>query len=223
MFSLEERIIIFKTLVTSKKFYLAFLTAIPNSLIKGLQKIKKTLIWHSSRPKFTHKTPCNNFENGGLKHVDISSKIISLQCSWLPKLCDENFHEWKVIPSHLINKYFGKSFRFYSCFSFDCKLLIKFPKFSKNIFFQWIRSYSAFSELPSCIMSNFLWFNKHILIDKKSIFFRYFSDKGLNFVCQLFDNNGSLGAVLKKNSTLTIFRTLNGNNLYMQCLLFGKK
>ena len=33
----------------------------------------------------------------------------------------------------------------------------------------------------------------------------------------------SLGEVLKKNSTLTIFWTLIGNNLYMQYLLFGKK
>ena len=32
-----------------------------------------------------------------------------------------------------------------------------------------------------------------------------------------------LGAVLKKNSCLTIFRTLNDNDLYMQYLLFGKK
>ena len=32
-----------------------------------------------------------------------------------------------------------------------------------------------------------------------------------------------LGAVLKNNSTLTIFRTLNGNNLHMQYLNFGKK
>ena len=48
------------------------------------------------------------------------------------------------------------------------------------------------SKLPSCIISNFLWFNKHILIKKKSFFFRYFSDKGLNFVYQLFNNNGSV-------------------------------
>ena len=81
--SLEGRIIIFKTLAIFKFVYLAFLTVIPNSLIEELQKIQKTCIWHSSRPKFSHKTLCNNFENGGLKHVDISSKIISLQCSWL--------------------------------------------------------------------------------------------------------------------------------------------
>ena len=108
IFSLEGRIITFKTFAISKIVYLAFLTVIPNSLIEELQKIQKTFIWHSSRPKISHKTLCNNFENGGLKHVDISSKIISLQCSWLRKLCDENFHEWKIIPSHLISKYFGK-------------------------------------------------------------------------------------------------------------------
>ena len=92
MLSLEGRIIIFKTLAISKIVYLAFLTVIPNSLIEELQKTQKTLIWHSSHPKISHKVLCNNFENRGLKHVDISSKIVSLQCSWLRKLCDENFH-----------------------------------------------------------------------------------------------------------------------------------
>ena len=86
----------------------------------------------------------SNFENGGLKHVDISSKIISLQCSWLRKLFDENFHEWKIIPSHLINKYFGKSPKFHSCLSFDRKLLTKFPKFYENILFQWSSSFLLF-------------------------------------------------------------------------------
>ena len=211
---LEGKIIIFKTLAISKIVYLAFLTVIPNSLIEELQRIQKTFIWHSSLPKISHKTLCNNFENGGLKHLDISSKIISLQCSWLRKLCDENFHEWKIIPSHLISKYFGKSFKFHSCLSFDRKLLIKFPKFYKNIFFQWSNSFFASSELPFCILSSFLWFNKHILIEKKSIFFRDFSDKGLtlstNYLITMEMLN--LGAILKKNLALTIFRTLNGNN-----------
>ena len=190
MLSLEGRIIIFKALSISKIVYLTFLTVIPNSLIEELQKIQKTLIWHFSHPKISHKTLCNNFENGRLKHVDISSKIISLQCSWLQKLCDENFHEWKIIPSHLINKYFRKSFKFHSCLSFDCKFFITFPKFYRSILFQWSSSLFASSELPSCILSNFLWFNKHILIEKKPILFRYFSDKDLNFVYQLFDNIG---------------------------------
>ena len=74
MLSLEGRKIIFKTLSISKIVYLAFSNVTPNSLIEELQKIQKTFIWHSSRPKINHKTLRNNFENGGLNHVDISSK-----------------------------------------------------------------------------------------------------------------------------------------------------
>ena len=144
------------------------------SKYKTISLIQKTFIWHSLRPKLSHSTLYNSFENGGLKHVDISSKIISLQCSWLQKLCDKNFHKWKIVPSHLINKCFGKSFKFYSCLLFDCKLFIKFSMFYKKISPQWSSSLFALSELPSCILSNFLWFSLS--------FFRYFSDKGLNLV-----------------------------------------
>ena len=65
----------------------------------------------------------------------------------------------------------------------------------------------AFSELPSCITSNFLWFKKHILIEKKSIFFRYFSHKGLNVVYQLFDSNGNI------KSWISIKEELGFNNI----------
>ena len=94
--------------------------------------------------------------------------------------------------SHLTNKYLRKSFKFHSFLSFDFKLLIKLPEFYKNILFQRIGSLFASSKLPSYIVSNFLCFNKHVLIEKKFIFFRYFSDKGLKIVYQLFDNNGNV-------------------------------
>ena len=116
---------------------------------------------------------------------------MNLQCQ-LQKLCDENFHEWIIIPSHLRNKYFGESFKFHLCLSFDCKLLIKFPEFYRNIVFQRSSFLFASSKLSPCILSNFLWFNKHILILKNPIFFRYFSDKGLKFVYQLFDDNANV-------------------------------
>ena len=81
MLSLEGRIINFKTFAISKIFYLVFLTVIPNSLIEELQKLQKSFIWHCSHPNISHKTLCSNFENGGLKHVNISSKSLNLQCS----------------------------------------------------------------------------------------------------------------------------------------------
>ena len=144
MLSLEGRIISFKTLAIFKIVSFAFVTV--STLIEELQKIQKTFIWHSSSPKISHSALCNNFENGGLKHVNTSSKIISWQCSWLRKLYDENFHEWKIISSHLINKYFGKLFKFHSALSFDRKLLIKFIKSYKKSLFQWNSSLFTFSH-----------------------------------------------------------------------------
>ena len=76
----------------------------------------------------------NTFKTGDLKNVDINLKVITLQCSWVKKLYDENFHEWKVIPLHLIRIIFGQNFKFHSNLSYDTKLLTSFPVFHKNIF-----------------------------------------------------------------------------------------
>ena len=70
--------------------------------------------------------------------------------------------------------------------------LLNFPRFTKTFCFNGVALCLFFSEIRSCKMSNFLWFNKHILNEKRSTFFRYFFDKNLNFVYQLFDNNGSV-------------------------------
>ena len=79
----------------------------------------------------------NTFETGGLKSVDINLKVISLQSFWVKKLYDENFHEWKIIPLHLIRITFGHNFKNHSNLSYDTKLLTSFPVFYNNIFRYW--------------------------------------------------------------------------------------
>ena len=44
-------------------------------------------------PKIKNSTLCNDYEYGGLKNVDIFSKVVSLQCSWIKSLFDNNFHQ----------------------------------------------------------------------------------------------------------------------------------
>ena len=201
MLSLEGRIIIFKTLAISKIVYRTFLTAIRNSLVEELQRIQKRLYGTRHVQKVVLKHYVTIFKKGGLKQVYIPSKNFSLQCYWFRKLCDENCHEWKMILSHFISKYFGKSFKFHLCLCFDCELLIKFPEFYKNILFKIVALF--FSELPSCILSNFLSFDKHISMEKQYHLFSLFFWQRPNFclpIIWLFDNNEiikplSLGAV----------------------------
>ena len=111
--SLEGKIIIFKTLALSKTVYLTLITSFSKQLIEEIQRIQKAFIWNNLTPKIKHETLCNSFEEGGLKNVDINSKIASLQCSWVKRLYDDKFHEWKLIPLHLIKSTFGIDFKFH--------------------------------------------------------------------------------------------------------------
>ena len=127
--TLEGKILIFKTLGISKIVYLSLIIIVPNSILEEIQKIQKSFLWYSSKPKINHKTLCDTFQDGVLKNVDVKSKVISLQCSWVKKLYDGNDHDWKVIPLYLINRYFGKNFRFHSNLSLSVCLTDNFPTF----------------------------------------------------------------------------------------------
>ena len=153
---------IFKTLAISQIVYIALITNVPRVIVEKLQKIQKEFLRQNSRPKIKHETLSNTFYTASLKNVDINLKVISLQCFWVEKLYDENFHEWKVIPLHLICITFGQNFKFRSNLSYDARLLTSFPIFYRNIFCYWSQHFTVSPELPSCILSTFLWHNKDI-------------------------------------------------------------
>ena len=59
------------------------------------------------------------------------------------------------------------------------------------------------AEIPSCILPQYLWYNKSIQVDKASIHFLTFSEKSVNYVSQLFSDNGLLknSMNLRENTT----------------------
>ena len=102
----------------------------------------------------------------------------------------------------------------YLCLSFDGNLLIKFSEFNGNTSFQWSSHLFASSELPLYILSNFLCFNRHVLIENIPPFFDIFVTKAQAFPTNYLITMKmlNLAAILKRNLALTIFLTLNGNN-----------
>ena len=67
------KIIIFKRLALSKLLPIhKENNEIHNEIIQWIQR---EFLWNSSNVKIKHKTVCNDFQNGCLKNVDISSKI----------------------------------------------------------------------------------------------------------------------------------------------------
>ena len=108
--TISGKITVFKTLAISKIVHPAIVKIIPNSVIFELDKIKKHFIWKNDSPKIKQDTLCKDYENGGLKDVDVTFKVISLQCSWVKELYDNSIDDWKIIPLHLITQKLGKHF-----------------------------------------------------------------------------------------------------------------
>ena len=190
--NLEGKIDIFKTIAISKIVFQSFISTVPKHIINELEKIQKAFLWKNSTPKIKHETLCNNYKAGGLKNVDIPNKIIALQCSWIRRLYNNSFHEWKLIPLYLTEKSFGRSFKFHSNLLLESNKTKFFPSFSREIFLYWKKHLIMMTEIPSSILSQYLWYNANIQIDKTSIHFSQFSEKNINYVSQLFNNNGSI-------------------------------
>ena len=50
------------------------------------------LVWKEKNPKIENSTLCNDYDFGGLKNAVICSNVVRLQCSWIKRLFDNNFH-----------------------------------------------------------------------------------------------------------------------------------
>ena len=182
----ESNIIFFKTWPKSKFVFLAQVLPISNEITTTIQRIQKELLWNSRNIKIKHENICNDFQDGSLKNVDMSSKISNLQCSLIKKLYNQNSHDWKLIPLHFTNNASGKNLIFHSNLSFKTSVLHRFPPCYANILLSRKINFSHISYTPSSIGSQFLWFNNYITNDNNSVHFKEFSRHNINFINQLF-------------------------------------
>ena len=152
---------------------------------------RKEVIENYKRPKFKGKTLINDFDKGVLKDVDIPSKLTNMQCSWVKRKFEGNFHDWRIIPLFPIEKYFGKNFKFHRSLDITQYLIRKMPEYHKETLLNWRKFLSYNSSVPSTILSQYRWFHKHIKTGNNSVYFCHFSNHSISFIGNLVDINGS--------------------------------
>ena len=167
--TLKGKIKVFKTLALSKIVHLCLTSVVPKQVIEEIENMQKNFLWNQSTLKIKHSTLYNSFAT----NVDINTKIASLQCSWIRRLYDDSFHQWKLIPVHLINTTITPAFKFHPSLTLSFQL-DKFPKFYQNIFQYWSTCFCSVSTVLSIILSEFLWFNRNIKVDNR---FPYYERK----------------------------------------------
>ena len=133
--------------------HLAIITKVPNTVTEELKQIQENFLGDNKNVKIKQNTLRNDYQDGGLKSVDIEHKIVSFKCSWVKRLYTENFHERKIIPLQYMSKLFGKNFKFYSNLNIPKNTLSYFPSFYKDILKLWTKYCSNQPSLPSAIVS----------------------------------------------------------------------
>ena len=43
-----------------------------------------------------------DYNNDGMKDIDVKAKLESLPIQWVKRLTNNNFHSWKIIPNVLL-------------------------------------------------------------------------------------------------------------------------
>ena len=90
---MQVKLLHLKLVVISKIVHLTLFKVKPISNILKLIKQRNILYWKSGNPDIKQDTLCKDYENGGLKDVDITFNILSLQCSWVKSLDDSSTQE----------------------------------------------------------------------------------------------------------------------------------
>ena len=134
--SLLGRVPIFKTIGFSKILCLASVANVPSRTVKGLLSIPNKFICKSKTPKIRHSTLVADYQDGGMKNVDVAAKLKALKLTWVRRLQDDNRHPWKVIPSNILtlpngDSVFHKNFRLSQSLLTTISLL---PAFYKELF-----------------------------------------------------------------------------------------
>ena len=184
--SIEGKIVIFKTLAISKIVYISHKTTVSEFTLSQLEKIQKDFLWKGKRAKIKHSTIIGDYCSGGLRDVDIRSKIKSLQLSWIKRLFDNNFHPWKIIPSKLFSNFFFYPNRNIDSF-FSNGIT---PKFYRNIVLFWKEVSDSLPITVSSILSECIYYNNLFKIENNIIKPSFLGSKNLLFVADFFDKDG---------------------------------
>ena len=83
--SLYGKVTIIKSLIILKFVYISSLLPVPKEILKKLNQLIFNFLW-KGLDKVTRLSTINEYENGGLKMIDLESMIKSLRLAWLKRI-----------------------------------------------------------------------------------------------------------------------------------------
>ena len=117
---------IIKSLIIPKLVYISSLLPTPKEIIQELNQLLFKFLWKGT-DKVTRLSTINEYENGGLKMIDLESMIQSLRLAWIKRIFGANDGTWKSYLRHLLYRFEGL---FYFTVTMTLKTLLSHLNFT---------------------------------------------------------------------------------------------
>jgi hypothetical protein len=184
--NLFGKITVIKTFALPKIIYpLTVLENPPEHVITELIKHIHSFLWDGKPEKISRITIKREYEDGGIKMVDLRATINSIKASWVKRLMNsDNKGLWKSLYMKIVNNLGGKLIFESNLNVNDVKNKIKHT-FLRDVITGWANI--NYETDPSSIR-HFIWNNSLITNKITTFYYKSWSEKGIMFVDQLFCN-----------------------------------
>ena len=203
--SLKGKIIIINNLAASILVYPLSIIDTPDTIIEQVDKLFFDFLWANKPSKISRNTIIREIDNGGLKMIDIKSKMKSLKFSWITRALAKPDSTWKLILDDILN---DVSFDYLvKCTNIQNKYYKKLPEFYKGILTDLIKLRklkTLKTPLFQEITAETLWFNNNITVDRVCIFWRKWYIKGIKYISDLINTRGEFMKISEINETYNI-------------------
>ena len=157
---------------------------IPPEFIELINDIAYKFLWNNKPEKIRRKTIIADYENGGLKMLDINSFLKAQKATWVKRLLSPDNASWKALPKLFLDDLLGLD-------TFKCNMTCtEKPKDFPGFYWQIIKNWNEIKNIlthdepktPFEIRRETLWLNKNIKTKGKEIRWDRWHKKGINIM-----------------------------------------
>ena len=193
--SIKGKVVIINSLALSQLQYISNVLYVPQNIIEEVNSLIFAFLW----PKKVHvkkEVTIQDLQNGGLKMPDFVCKVKASKVIWVKRILDNR----KYINLVTVVLNLPIDFDKYCSFKNDVAFLpSNIPPFYKQLLKCWYEIYSSEPVSDQEIRSEYLWYNKRILINQQPVFYSSAYKKGVQCVNDLLDSNSNFFNLMSLN------------------------
>ena len=190
--SLLGKILLIKTFAISQLVYLLSVLPSPsNNYFKELEKTLFNFIWNGKPDKMKRTTAIAPLNKGGLNMINIATQNKSLKITWIQRLLDNSNANWKSL---VYNQLPDVGEYLWTCNFNKKEVNYAFPKLCNSFWIDVLKAWAEYNfHSPSNrseIIKQNIWFNSHITINNKILFYKTWFRAGITIMSDLINNQG---------------------------------